>query len=72
MLSTHDYMDLVNEWLTEANGRGESIIDQVRIVMSRQKLKVNNCLLNNKEFIKRYIQQNRLQLFYHFSRLFKY
>ena len=26
--------------------------DQVRIVMSRLKLKVNNCLLNNKEFFK--------------------
>jgi hypothetical protein len=37
--------DLVNDWLTEANGRGESIIDQVRIVMSRLKLKVNNCFI---------------------------
>jgi hypothetical protein len=31
---------------------GQSFIDQVRIVMSRLKLKVNNCLLNNKEFFK--------------------
>jgi uncharacterized protein YfiM (DUF2279 family) len=42
MRSTHD---LVNDWLTEANGRGESIIDQVRIVMSRLKLQVNNCFI---------------------------
>ena len=40
-LGLHDYADLVNE-----------MIDQVRIVMSRLKLKVNNCLLNNKEFLK--------------------
>ena len=40
-LGLHDYADLVNE-----------MIDQVRIVMSRLKLKVNNCLLNNKEFFK--------------------
>jgi hypothetical protein len=30
----------------------QSTHDQVRIVMSRLKLKVNNCLLNNKEFFK--------------------
>ena len=34
MRSTHDYTDLVNDWLTSAG--------QVRIVMSRLKLKVNN------------------------------
>ena len=45
MRSTHDYADLVNDWLTEANVRGESIIDQVGIVMSRLKLKVNNCFI---------------------------
>jgi hypothetical protein len=45
MRSTHDYADLVNDWLTEVNSRGESIIDQVRIVMSRLKLKVNNCFI---------------------------
>ena len=45
MRSTHDYTDLINDWLTEANGRGESIIDQVRTVMSRLKLKVNKCFI---------------------------
>ena len=30
----------------------QSTHDQVRIVMSRLKLKVNNCLLNKKEFFK--------------------
>ena len=38
---------LYNYWLLM-----QSTHDQVRIVMSRLKLKVNNCLLNNKEFFK--------------------
>ena len=38
---------LYNYWLLM-----RSTHDQVRIVMSRLKLKVNNCLLNNKEFFK--------------------
>ena len=45
MRSTHDYTELVNDWLTSAVGLGKSIIDQVRIVMSRLKLKVNNCFI---------------------------
>ena len=38
---------LYNYWLLM-----RSTHDQVHIVMSRLKLKVNNCLLNNKEFFK--------------------
>jgi hypothetical protein len=41
--------------------------------MSRLKLKSITALLNNKDFFQtfqQYIQQNRLQLFYHFSRLY--
>jgi hypothetical protein len=52
MRSTHDYTDLVNDWLTETNGRGYSIIDQVRIVMSRLKLKVNNCFIKGALYAK--------------------
>ena len=62
----------VYSWLY---GPGQWMIDQGRIVMSRLKLKVNNCLLNNKEFFKLFnsiFNKIRLQLFYHFSRLFKY
>jgi hypothetical protein len=39
----------VYSWLY---GPGQWMIDRGRIVMSRLKLKVNNCLLNNKEFFK--------------------
>ena len=62
----------VYSWLY---GPGQWMIDRGRIVMRRLKLKVNNCLLNNKEFFKLFnsiFNKIRLQLFYHFSRLFKY
>jgi hypothetical protein len=36
----------IRTWsMIEAVGLGQSIIDQVRIVMSRLKLKVNNCFI---------------------------
>jgi hypothetical protein len=47
-----DLSKQVNLCLYRESQRNQSIIDQVRIVMSRLKLKVNNCLLNNKDFFK--------------------
>ena len=45
MRSTHDHEDRVRYWLTDAEGRGQPILDAVFMVMSRPKSKVYYCFI---------------------------